>query len=155
MSEVLVWRLCAAYRMPSAFSGDGSARRGGRWNQPGVRVVYGAESRALAALEVLVNADQSHWLGSIDWRCIPAVVPSRLVERPTRFPASWRDYPHSVATREFGTSWALEKRSVALRVPSVVVGGEFNYLLNPFHPEFEQVKIGKPEPFTFDPRLGS
>ncbi|MBI2497892.1 MAG: RES domain-containing protein, partial [Opitutae bacterium] len=41
----------------------------------------------------------------------------------------------------------------ALRVPSVVVPGEFNYLLNPAHPDFKRVKIGKPEPFSFDPRL--
>jgi RES domain-containing protein len=42
---------------------------------------------------------------------------------------------------------------VALRVPSVIVPGEFNYLLNPAHPQFASVKIGKSEPFLFDPRL--
>ena len=153
MSEVLAWRLCASYRKPWAFSGEGAARRGGRWNHPGVRIVYCAESRSLAALEVLVNVDDAGRLGAIEWICIPAVIPETLIEKPGRFPPSWRQFPHSVETREFGTQWAHEKRTAALRVPSVVVGGEFNYLLNPLHPAFAQVKIGRPEPFTFDPRL--
>lgn len=153
MSEVLAWRLCATNRTPWAFLGEGSARRGGRWNQPGVRIVYCAESRSLAALEVLVHTDDAARLGAIDWTCIPATIPSELVEKPSRFPASWRHYPHTPETREFGTQWAHEKRSAALRVPSVVVSGEFNYLLNPLHPDFGQVKIGEAERFTFDPRL--
>jgi RES domain-containing protein len=153
VSEVLAWRLCAAYRAAVAFTGEGASRRAGRWNQPGVRIVYCAEARSLAALEVLVHVDEAGRLGAIDWVCIPAVVPDALVEKPTRFPATWRHFPHSLDTREFGTRWAHEKRSVALRVPSVVVAGEFNYLLNPLHPDFGEVKIGKPEPFTFDPRL--
>jgi RES domain-containing protein len=153
VSEVLAWRLCAALRTPWAFTGEGSARRGGRWNIPGVRLVYCAESRALAALEVLVNADHAPWLSHLTWVCIPAVIPESLIEKPSRFPTSWRDYPHTNESREFGTQWAHAKRSAALRVPSAVVAGEFNYLINPLHPDFEQVKIGKPEAFTFDPRL--
>ncbi len=153
MSEILAWRLCAARRVPWAFSGEGAARRGGRWNLPGVRVVYCAESRSLAALEVLVHADETGRLGALEWACLPAVVPEALVEKPGQVPLSWRAYPHSIETQEFGTQWIHEKRSVALRVPSAVVGGEFNFLLNPLHPDFAQVSIGKPEPFTFDPRI--
>jgi RES domain-containing protein len=154
VSEILAWRLCATHRLPSAFSGEGAARRGGRWNHPGVRIVYCAESRSLAALEVLVHADETSRLGAIAWVCLPAVIPEALVEKPAKVPASWRHYPHGVETQEFGTQWAHAKRSVALRVPSAVVCGEFNFLLNPLHPDFERVIIGEPEPFTFDPRIG-
>ena len=149
----MVWRLCARHREPLAFTGDGSARRGGRWNRAGTRVVYCAESRALAALEVLVHADDTASLGAIPWVVIPATVPSELVERPARFPLTWREYPHSGDTQDFGSAWARDVRSVALRVPSVVVPGEFNYVLNPQYPEFSKVKLGLPEPFSFDPRL--
>lgn len=155
MSEIGVWRLCADFREPGAFTGEGAARRGGRWNRPGVRVVYCAESRALAALEILVNADDTGSLGALTWICLPALVPQSLIETPARFPARWRDYPHSTETQDFGAAWAQERRSVALRVPSAVVAGEFNYLLNPAHPEFKRVKIGAKESFTFDPRLAS
>ena len=41
-----------------------------------------------------------------------------------------------------------------LRVPSVVVPLESNYVLNPRHPDFApRVAIGPPLPFPFDPRL--
>ena len=36
---------------------------------------------------------------------------------------------------------------------TALTGGETNYLLNPAHPDFKKVNIGKPEPFAFDPRL--
>lgn len=153
MSEILAWRLCASYREPWAFSGDGAARRAGRWNMPGIRLVYCAESRSLAALEVLVHADETSHLAAINWICLPAVVPAELVECPKEFPRSWRQYPHATETQIFGGQWVREMRSVALRVPSAVVAGEFNYLFNPAHPDFKHVKIGKAEPFTFDPRI--
>jgi RES domain-containing protein len=42
-----------------------------------------------------------------------------------------------------------------LRVPSVVVPNEFNYVLNPSQPAFPRVRIGDPIPFPFDPRLAA
>lgn len=153
MSEILAWRLCARHREPWAFTGEGAARRGGRWNSPGVRLIYCAESRSLAALEVLVHAAETGMLSAVEWVCIPVVIPSELIELPTRFPDSWRQYPHGPMTQEFGAAWVREKRSAALRVPSAVVPGEFNYLLNPAHPGFAHAKIGNAERFTFDPRL--
>jgi RES domain-containing protein len=83
------------------------------------------------------------------------VIPDAAIEKPERFPETWRAMPHSLETQTFGAAWARERRSVTLRVPSAVVPGEFNYLINPLHPDFERVKIGKPERFSFDPRLGS
>jgi RES domain-containing protein len=44
-------------------------------------------------------------------------------------------------------------RSAVLAVPSVIVPGEPNLLLNPAHADFKSIAIGKPEPFSFDPRL--
>jgi RES domain-containing protein len=40
-----------------------------------------------------------------------------------------------------------------MRVPSAVIRGEFNYVLNPRHPAFAQLRIGKPTSFTFDRRV--
>jgi RES domain-containing protein len=153
VSEVLAWRLCASHRVPWAFSGEGSARRAGRWNPTGVRVIYCAESRSLAALEVLVHVADPALLGALEWNCLPAVFPASLIEIPPRVPDTWRAYPHTPETQEFGATWAREQRSAVLRIPSAVVPGEFNYLLNPLHPDFKKVKIGKTEPFAFDGRL--
>ena len=153
MSAVTVWRLCVDYRRSLAFSGEGAFRRGGRWNPAGVRVIYCAESRALAALEVLVNVREADLLSASHWSAIPAEVPLEAIERPERVPDSWRTHPHSRETQAFGANWVKAARSAALRLPSAVVLGEFNYLLNPGHPDFEKIKIGAPETFSFDPRL--
>jgi RES domain-containing protein len=153
VTSLTLWRLSPAYHVARAMSGDGAYRRGGRWNPPGIRVVYCAESRSLAVIEVLANLKRPSFLGDQAWVLLPVELATELVEKPPRVPDSWRDTPYSAATQAVGAEWVQAQRSVALRVPSVVVPGEFNYLLNPAHPDFKRVKAGKPEPFAFDPRI--
>jgi RES domain-containing protein len=153
VSALTLWRLSPAYHAAKAMSGEGAYRRGGRWNPPGIRVVYCADSRSLAVVEVLANVKSQALLADQAWVLIPVEVPADLVEKPIRVPDSWRDTPYTSASQAFGATWTQAQRSVALRVPSVTVPGEFNYLLNPLHPAFSRVKVGKPEPFFFDHRL--
>jgi RES domain-containing protein len=68
-------------------------------------------------------------------------------------PADWRADPPPASTRAVGDEWVLANRSAVLRVPSVVVPLEFNYVFNPRHPDFPRVTIGLPLPLPFDPRL--
>lgn len=153
MSDLTVWRLCAAKYGASAYSGEGAELYGGRWSPPGLRLAYAAESRSLAVVEVLAHTDEADRLVNIAWVLVPAELPVALIEKPARFPESWRRYPHSPETQRVGAEWAQARRSPALRLPSVMVPGEFNYLLNPAHPDFKRVRLGKPQPFSFDPRL--
>lgn len=153
MSELVVWRLCAAKYAAQAFSGEGAELYGGRWSPPGWRVAYCAESRALAIVEVLANADEPDRLSHVKWCVVSATLPAAAIERPARFPTNWRQFPHPPETQAFGAAWLESGSSLALRVPSAVVPGEFNYLVNPAHPAFASAKIGRPEPFAFDPRL--
>ncbi len=153
MSETVVWRICARSFADDAFAGRGSARRPGRWNPPGACVVYCAESRSLAAMEILANVRATKLLREHEWVVIAAVLPQDTIERPARIPENWQANPQPHETQAFGARWVESARSVALRVPSVVVHGEFNYLLNPAHPDFARVRLLKPEPFRFDPRL--
>jgi RES domain-containing protein len=83
-----------------------------------------------------------------------AQVPEGLIEtlQPRDLPDDWRTTPETNSTREIGTKWVAEGRSAVLAVPSVVVPSEFNYLLNPAHPDFSKIKIGKPKPIDWDPR---
>lgn len=153
MSPLVVWRLCAAKYAATAFSGEGAELYGGRWSPPGRRVVYCAESRALAIVEVLANADEPDRLCHLRWSLTAATLPTDAVARPTRFPANWRQFPHPPDTQSVGAAWLDAATHPALRVPSAVVPGEFNYLLNPAHPAFAKFHLAKPEPFAFDPRL--
>jgi RES domain-containing protein len=153
VSSVVVWRLCAAKYGLTAFSGEGARLYGGRWSPPGIALVYAAESRALAVVEILANVDDAETLFDVAWVFVSADVPADLIEKPARMPESWRHFPHSTDTQTFGLKWAQAGSSAVLCVPSAVVPGEFNYLLSPAHPAFERVKIGPPQSFSFDPRL--
>ena len=104
-------------------------------------------------IEVLANADEPDRLFALKWVMVSAELPAEWIERPGRVPVNWRNYPHPRETQAIGSDWAKARRTAGLRVPSAVVPGEFNYLLNPAHPQFAQVKLGAPEPFAFDPRL--
>lgn len=148
-----VWRLSSARYAATMFSGEGAKHYGGRWSPSGLAVIYCAESRSLALVEVLAGTDDVDKLSQQEWVLVPADIPEECIGKPARVPDDWRQYPHPPTTQAFGAEWVQTRRSVALRVPSVVVPGEFNYLLNPAHPDFKRVKVGQPEPFSFDPRL--
>jgi len=153
VSRVTVWRLCQKRHAADAFSGKGSRLFGGRWSPAGLRIAYSSESRSLAALEVLVNVRDPGLLFAQPWAILPATIPTDLIERPRRVPENWRATPYGSETQAFGSEWAKAERSVALQVPSSVVLGEFNYLLNPDHPDFSKIEIGAFAPFEFDSRI--
>lgn len=87
---------------------------------------------------------------------VPADIPDNveiaIIER-SDVPLDWRAYPAPDTLREMGTRWAAEQTSAVLAVPSVLIPNELNYLLNPRHPAFRKVRVGRPEHFSFDPRL--
>ncbi len=149
------WRLTKARWQAAAFDGEGARLHAGRWNSAGVAVIYTAESRSLAALELLVN------LNRVERRSLPACVvfpvtfDESLVETQVaeRLPPGWRDAPAPLVTREIGDRWVDEARSAVLRVPSAVTEGEWNFLLSPFHADFQRIEIGPAEPFRWDPRV--
>ncbi len=147
------WRIVKSAHAARAFDGQGARLYGGRWNSPGTAIVYTAQSEALAVLELLVHLQSSHLLRS--YTSIPARFDDALVEGvdAERLPASWRDYPAPAALQQIGDRWAVEQRSAVLRVPSVIVPSEVNYLVNPGHRDFAAIAIGKPSGFRFDRRL--
>ncbi len=86
---------------------------------------------------------------------IPAEIPTDLIfelER-RRLPSNWRAQPATPPTRQIGAGSVKAQTSAALAVPSVIVPQERNYLLNPAHADFKKIRIGKAEPFSFDPRM--
>ena len=147
------WRIVPHHRVASAFDGEGARLFGGRWNAPGRPAVYTAESRALAALEVLVH------LTPESSRRRFALIRIRLPQDAIAGPDGGVPRSHAVSaqihpdTQRAGDAWLASRETPALRVPSAVVPGEFNFLLNPLHPAFGGLKADEPEPFAFDPRL--
>jgi RES domain-containing protein len=148
-----VWRLIKSRHASTAFDGEGARLFGARWNSPGVRVAYAADSAALAVLEVLVHLQNPRILES--YSIVQAHVPEPLVATlpPAELPADWADSPVPPTTQSIGDSWVEIGSSAVLRVPSAVVQPASNYLLNPAHPGYTEITVSPPEPFDFDPRL--
>lgn len=135
-----------------AFEGEGARIHGGRWNSPGRPAVYTSETRALATLEVLAGLGGTNQLPS--YALIDVSFAEVLVEDVAHpLPSGWDARPPGHASQGVGDAWLIGTRSAVLRVPSVVVPAEHNYVLNPAHPDFAKIAIGSPQPLTVDPRL--
>ena len=147
------WRIVSRARAEQAFEGEGARLFGGRWNSPGVSVVYAADSRALAALELLVHLNRSN--PSVRFVRFRVDFPAGLVSRPelSRYLESVVTPSIDTRTQIAGDHWLATSKAPIIRVCSSIIPEEYNYLLNPKHPKFSQVSIGPPEPFAFDPRL--
>lgn len=150
---VSAWRLVSDARADDAFSGEGARLYGGRWNPPGLRATYLSASRSLAALEVLVhNAERAP---SSRFLFFEVRFPENFVQTISEhdLAADWRSYPPRNCTVTLGGKWIKARSSPVLRVPSILIPEESNYLLNPEHPRAEEIDSGQPRPFTFDPRF--
>jgi RES domain-containing protein len=151
---ISTWRLIKEKLFRNAFSGEGASLYPGRWNNRGIPVVYTAGSVSLSVLELFVHLGQPD--SKIRFCTIRVDIPdSVLIEdaMDAGLPQDWRAEPPPESTREAGTRWFEESRSAVLRVPSIIVPTEFNYVLNPGHPDFQLIKMSEPEPFSFDPRM--
>lgn len=147
------FRIVKRRHVLTAFSGEGARAYGGRWNHPGIPMVYAAQTRALAALESL-----AHYAGAerrIAFLTFEIEIPEKLAlhVEAAALPRDWRSDEPSASTQDLGSEWQLGARSAALVVPSVLVPQEFCVLLNPGHRDVDKVMVGFPEPFEFDRRL--
>lgn len=131
-------------------SGEGAFKYGGRWNSPGSRMLYTSSSRSLAILEILVHWQQPD--PPPGFVVMVLFVPDRLVSKNVvATPPDWQQ--DQAWTREAGDRWITEKPTLLLRVPSVVVPAEPNYLVNPLHPDASEIRVVATEPLGFDKRL--
>lgn len=152
---IRVWRVTKKKFASIAFNGEGAFKFGGRWNSIGTPLVYTSQSLSLATLEILAGGIQIGLLNS--FVTIPASFDSSLVDSIaiTSLPREWCDYPYSAKTQKIGDSWVKEMKSAVLKLPSTVIKGEFNYLINPLHLDFKRISLEKPEEFIIDRRLGT
>ena len=147
------WRIVQSRRVRTAFDGEGARRYGGRWNHKGTPVVYIGSSMSLAALEMLVHLPAPKVLNR--YVVIPVEFDDSLCGwlDLTTLPHNWRNSPSLLATRDVGTDWVNKGASAVLAIPSAVTPTEWNFMLNPKHPDFPKISVGAPQPYKYDPRL--
>ena len=150
---VTAWRIVRSRYVRTAFTGIGASTFGGRWNSPGVAVVYTSQSLSLAALEMLVHLEGPDLLHR--YALVGVEIDDSFIEKldNSRLPRHWRAEPPPVELQAIGDEWAASKNSVALQVPSALVPAENNFLLNPAHADFQKLVIGDPVQFSFEQRL--
>ena len=146
------WRIVKEKHAATAFSGESAAKTGGRWNSRGVPVVYTSSTKSLAALESLVHLNPPVLFKYV---AIRIQFDNALIENVplNSLPADWQVEPPPPSSKAVGDAWVRQARSAVLALPSVIISGEPNYLLNPAHPDFKRIIIGESERFAFDLRL--
>jgi RES domain-containing protein len=141
-----IYRVCRSIHV--RLDGEGAKRVGGRWNSLGHAVVYMAQSISLAVLENLVHMSKEDF--PVGYTSVSAVIPEGvliLTEEDLVKPGS------NAGPREIGDYWLESGTSAVFRVRSAVIPEEFNFMLNPQHPEFLRILVEPPVPFAFDERL--
>lgn len=148
---MLVYRISRT-KFAADLSGEGARLYGGRWNPKGIPCLYTAASISLAVLEFSVHANMDE---------LPRALSIATIKIPDDFhdlrietlPGDWNRWPSPASTRDLGGSLLYSQKDLVIRVPSTVIPKEFNYLINPLHSHFKQVKLMSVEDFVFDIRI--
>ena len=119
-------------------SGKGASISGGRWNSPGTEIIYTASNRPAGYMMMTIHAPDSVSISEVDIKALPD---------------GWNQFPPLKETQQYGDQFITDGKTCLLKVPSAVTQGDFNFLINPLHPEFKKIKITGYEPFPFDRRL--
>jgi RES domain-containing protein len=145
----LVYRVVERAHADDAFGSERN-RKGGRWTSDGVCAAYASTSAAGAVLEYLAHLEGD---SPEDLVIVTAALPGEAVTTVDTLPPQWRERPYREDVRAVGDAWQRSRHWLALEVPSVLCGPERNVLINPEHPDAQQVKIRAVDPFHIDPRL--
>ena len=153
---MIVYRIEREKYLKTTLQGAGaSMSKGYRWNSYSTKLVYTAESRALAILEVSVHLDLSEDLPA-DRFCVEIEIPDTIKILEVKLedlPDDWDNKPPTITTQTIGDDFVNYNESAILKVPSSIVPQEYNYLINPFHIDASKIKITNISAMIFDVRF--
>ena len=133
-----------------------SSGRAGRWNPNGQQVIYTGASRSLAALEMVVRKRKMNLTEDYMIMVISVADADHLVKqvKMADLPGFWRSMEAYPVLRGIGSEWYMSQESLMLKVPSVVIPAEHNYIINSRHPDFARhVSLVRTEEYFWDGRL--
>jgi RES domain-containing protein len=147
---MLVYRI-ALTRYADSLKASG---RAARWNPNKVEVIYASSSRSLACLENVVHRSQLglNQLFSVMTIEISDSIKTEII-KPDSLPGDWKEFYRMPFTQAIGERWVEDNKTAVLQMPSSIIDGELNFLLNPSHPDFKHIRLIKTEPFLFDTRI--
>jgi len=149
---MIVYRICKRIYAKD-LSGKGAELQGGRWNTKGIAAIYVSPGVALCTTEVAVHTP----LGILpdDFVLVTLDVPENSIKQiaQSELPKDWKQFPHSNSTQILGSKFLTEGKFLLLKVPSAVIQGDFNYMINPNHPDAVLISLLEIEPYQFDKRF--
>ena len=132
---------------------SGAAMYGGRWNPIGLPALYCGGTIAITSFEKLVHLGTTPWpplvLVAVDLPDASAV----YAPDTEMLPDGWDALPLSTTAQSFGGAWLRRGDTLTMKIPSVIVPEEANFVINPLHPDYPQVQLTALRPFSFDRRL--
>lgn len=134
-------------------TGEGARLFGGRWNHKNTPCVYASSSRALAVLEYTVNVNVADIPRALSIASIHIPDHSIVGYTVRELPGDWRQSPAPSSTKDFGTEALKNAQALAIKIPSVIIPDESNYLINPLHPAMHEVAIIGITDYPYDIRI--
>lgn len=125
-----------------------------RWNRKGQFVIYTAESRSLATLEML--AHRSGIMPTTPYQMMIIDIPEEEIKQVliSDLPRKWNKLDAYPSLQAIGSDWYEDKETLILKVPSAIVTQEYNYIIHTGHPLFvSKIKIVSLEDFYWDDRI--
>lgn len=151
-----IYRIERAKYLATVLEGIGASRsEGNRWNSLNTRMIYAAESRALALLELSVHLNIHEDLPG-DRFMVEIHIPDSIEIQELdlrQLPSGWDSKPPNSTTRRIGDQFVEGLTAAVLKVPSAIVAEEYNYLINPLHPDSKKITVGKSQLLNFDSRI--
>lgn len=151
-----VFRIEREKYLKDTLKGIGASKsRGFRWNSLNTRLVYTAESRALALLEISVHLDLNEDFPT-DRFYVEIEIPNNIPILEVHIedlPDNWDAKPPTTITQTIGDDFVNYNEAAVLKVPNSIVFQEFNYLINPYHRDAKKIKISYHQRLQFDSRL--
>jgi RES domain-containing protein len=149
---MLVYRVSKT-KYAGDLKGEGARLFGGRWNNKMIACLYTSESKALAVLEYTVNVNIDDIPRSL------SIITIEIPDRPITIldeadlPGDWKYSPAPSSTKDFGSKLLLAAAEPVIRIPSAVIPSEFNYILNPLHPDSKKFTVIDTIDFVYDVRI--
>ena len=113
-----------------------------RWNGESKKVIYCAETIALALLENMVRRQGVGFNSDfkIMFIQIPDILKITNIELKS-LPNGWRDFRDYSFCQTIGNRWYDEGKTPLLRVPSAVLPEAFNIVINTNHTDYNKIKL--------------
>ncbi|MEJ7586557.1 MAG: RES family NAD+ phosphorylase [Ferruginibacter sp.] len=133
-------------------SGIGAKIYGSRWNSAGLPLLYTSAYNSLAMLEMLVHTNFEDYSIELDLMYID--IPDSLECKEIKATTLKQGWAGDLSyTKYIGDEFIKSLQTPLLKIPSAIIGEEYNYLANPLHNDFRKIKIAGVKSFRPDKRL--